>query len=403
MPQLSMFTPCGMLELTSEPSHAERIYFSIVNALSQAFDMSQGTRMEAWAYATAMMMARAQYALDRAGNQAHPLTACDLIPLLEQAYLVVPSPGETLTQRAATLAAIDALQAGGRLTDIASGLRALLGTALLAVVPTGSLVTPTSYPSSPGSGGGNWVDPRTPYLWLQLVDPVVQTGAASWCGYEWVDTSRMVTQTWEPSSTFEVNTSVIPLTTQTGFFYQATPAGGLTTGTTGTTEPTWPTAIGGTVTDNQIVWTCAATVSPMLTVGQTVTVQGENTHQIERVTVSAVAVTPPAGSNASVGPCFQATFTKSHDIGASVVTGQFPYLWSTQRQLLVVLSSSKALDRETRRKVDEFMRKVARGVDIWATLAPVTTTTSGGTVGGISAGYPMGTQPFTSMTFVNTT
>lgn len=185
--QLSMFTPCGMLELTSEPSDAERIYNSIVSALGApgGFDMTPGTpqapnRMEAWAYAMAMMLARASYALVRAGNQAHPLTAYDLLPLLEQGYLVVPSPNDSVSERAATLAAIDALSGGGRLSDLASGLRQLLGADLLSVVPMASLLaqnatTPKVYPSSPGGGGvgnGNFVDPRTEGQYLMTVDPV---------------------------------------------------------------------------------------------------------------------------------------------------------------------------------------------------------------------------------------
>lgn len=188
MPQLSMFTPCGMLELTSEPSEGERIYNSIVSALSKAFDMTPGTpqapnRMEAWAYAMAMMLARASYALQRAGNQARPLTAYDLLPLLEQGYLVVPPPNESVSERAATLAAIDALSGGGRLSDLASGLRQLLGPSLLAIVPMGALLaqnsaTPTVYPQYPvlSGGGANFVDPKIEGQYLQTVDPITLGG-----------------------------------------------------------------------------------------------------------------------------------------------------------------------------------------------------------------------------------
>lgn len=181
---LSMWTPCGMLELSSAPSYAETIYTSLVGSLSKAFDMTAGTRMESWAYAYSMQLARAKYSLDRAANQAHPLTAYDLLPILEQAYLVVPVPRASVAERAAVLAAIDALGAGGALPNIASGLRSLLGDDLLAVVPMGQLLAqnsgaPTVYPSSPGTGGGNFVDPRTEGQYLQTIDPVT-LGGKSW-------------------------------------------------------------------------------------------------------------------------------------------------------------------------------------------------------------------------------
>lgn len=44
---------------------------------------------------------------------------------------------------------------------------------------------------------------------------------------------------------------VVP-TTANGFYYKCTSGGT----TDGTTEPTWPTTIGSTVTDNSVVWTC---------------------------------------------------------------------------------------------------------------------------------------------------
>lgn len=173
-----------MLELSSAPSYAETIYTSLVGSLSKAFDMSAGTRMESWAYAYSMQVARAKYALDRAGNQAHPLTAYDLLPILEQAYLVVPVPGASVAERAAVLAAIDGLGAGGALQNLATGLRALLGPSFLAVVPMAALLaqnsdTPTRYPSPPGTGGGNWVDPRTEGEFLQTTDPIT-LGGLSW-------------------------------------------------------------------------------------------------------------------------------------------------------------------------------------------------------------------------------
>jgi hypothetical protein len=54
---------------------------------------------------------------------------------------------------------------------------------------------------------------------------------------------------WTPSTALTLNTLRVP-STRTGYVYKVT-----TAGTTGTTEPTWPTTTGGTVTDGSVVWT----------------------------------------------------------------------------------------------------------------------------------------------------
>ena len=54
---------------------------------------------------------------------------------------------------------------------------------------------------------------------------------------------------WSASTAATAGQYVSP-TTANGHLYVCT-----TAGTTGTTQPTWPTAIGGTVTDGSVVWT----------------------------------------------------------------------------------------------------------------------------------------------------
>lgn len=63
--------------------------------------------------------------------------------------------------------------------------------------------------------------------------------------------------TWQASHAYALNSWVGSLATSNGFIFQATSISG--TGTSGGSEPVWPTVIGNTVTDNpganQIVWT----------------------------------------------------------------------------------------------------------------------------------------------------
>lgn len=56
---------------------------------------------------------------------------------------------------------------------------------------------------------------------------------------------------WATSVTQVVGDRVEP-TTPNGYVYQCSTAGD----TDGTTEPTWPTVVGSTVSDNTCVWTC---------------------------------------------------------------------------------------------------------------------------------------------------
>jgi len=57
---------------------------------------------------------------------------------------------------------------------------------------------------------------------------------------------------WVASTAYALGAYVRP-TTPNGFRYECT-----TAGTSGTTEPVWPTTLGSTVTDGTAVWTCRA-------------------------------------------------------------------------------------------------------------------------------------------------
>jgi len=58
--------------------------------------------------------------------------------------------------------------------------------------------------------------------------------------------------TWQASTAYSLGDYVTP-TTLNNFIYECT-----TAGTSGTTEPVWPTTDGATVTDGTVEWTCRA-------------------------------------------------------------------------------------------------------------------------------------------------
>ena len=72
---------------------------------------------------------------------------------------------------------------------------------------------------------------------------------------------------WTASTILEAGDKRIPTSydsaTSTRYYYTASITSGDSTGTTASSEPTWPTTIGNTVTDGDITWTCTASQSTM--------------------------------------------------------------------------------------------------------------------------------------------
>lgn len=60
-------------------------------------------------------------------------------------------------------------------------------------------------------------------------------------------------ETWGASIAYGVKERVVPVA-RNGYVYKVTAAG-----TSGLTQPTWPTTIDATVTDGSVVWTCEET------------------------------------------------------------------------------------------------------------------------------------------------
>lgn len=88
-------------------------------------------------------------------------------------------------------------------------------------------------------------------------------------------------------------------------------------------------------------------------------VEPEHSALRERVRISAIWV--------SGGQCtLLATFARPHHAGALLVTQPWPYWISTRRHWVVRLTPDAALNAETRRRADEVMHKLVRGVSTWS-------------------------------------
>jgi len=259
--------------------------------------------------------------------------------------------------------------------------------------------TPSVFPTNPGVGPGQFKDIRTPAKLLKLVDPISTIGSV-WAAYQALDPSSVPSQTWSQSSVFGLMQRIQPTAPNgNGYYFTCTAAG-----TTGTVEPVWPSKVGTTVVDGGVTWTCSAPICQFLVPGDSIVVDPGNSAQMEKVTVAGVSTSSPAGLSVQATPGFAyvlANWTKSHDAGAPMTTGNHPYWWSTQRLDYVVIPVAMATDPPTRKKVDALMGKLLRGVDSWAILAPTSTTPTGGTVGPLVVGAPMGASPIAQYSYLN--
>jgi hypothetical protein len=94
-------------------------------------------------------------------------------------------------------------------------------------------------------------------------------------------------------------------------------------------------------------------------VGESFVVEPEHNVLRERVEILAIGTSPP--------DCLAyASFSKAHHAGALLVTQPWPYWLSNRRHWVVRLTLEAAQDAETRRRADELMGKLVRGVSTWS-------------------------------------
>lgn len=132
----------------------------------------------------------------------------------------------------------------------------------------------------------------------------------------------------------------------------------------------------------------ADAAQPALLAGDELVVEPENPARAEPVTVLSLSAGPPA--------TFRATFNGPHDTGCLGTTMPWPAWASSQRFDLVILTAAAALDPETRRKLNDLLQRLLRGVSTWGIVQETGPGFAGPFVIGVS---PIGATPFGIVTF----
>lgn len=266
--------------------------------------------------------------LERAANQARPRKAAELIHLLE-ADFAYPVP-DGLPARRRRLGAAMRLARGNQPGNVIGTLRELLGEDFLglAIVSADDAEVHPSDPADPMTGAINCQDVRIAPKEARLVDDVAPP--------------------------YDADGHPLPVTV--GY------------------EPLGP-------------WH----PEDVLTPGDVLIVEGENSGLAERVTV--VAVEGSAGNHS-----LTATFSKAHSAGATVTTADWPCQWSTKRIVFVVVKSAASVDPDKRAIVDSHMSRLVRAASQWFIVQP--TSPGADTIGPFVLGVtPMGTAPITQIPF----
>ncbi len=164
MPLLSAFTPCGMLAFSRQPPIAQRIYEDLMRSWGGTanFDETFDNPHAAIQYAHAMTLASCELTLERAGNNANPKKAVEMLAEIEHDYCLSPPANSTLWERRRDLSVAKALIRGATEESVVTSLQALLGDDFVAFRPTpiADLVTKPDFPYT------------TPGCWSNLAAPI---------------------------------------------------------------------------------------------------------------------------------------------------------------------------------------------------------------------------------------
>lgn len=136
--ELTALTPLGLLRCSGEDSPALAIYRSQLAAIgdAQAFDISEGSRMEAVCFARAIGFARMQEHLEQAARERLPTEMYWNVPTRERELGILPAASATFAERIDAIQERSLLPRGGSEFEIVESLTSLLGDDFVAYRPT---------------------------------------------------------------------------------------------------------------------------------------------------------------------------------------------------------------------------------------------------------------------------
>jgi hypothetical protein len=178
--QFSAFDPFGLSTFSGDKPLAESLYTAINAAVGggKAFDVTEGTDIEATNFADAIAIACAQQTLRRAAANLDPATAYEKLPQHEAAFQVVPKPTATVPERRAILAAKNLISRGSREEALVAALTTLLGSDFVAIYPI-PVADAQKWPTSIGAAPGMYSRLDIPAKTLRLLDPIAPDFATS--------------------------------------------------------------------------------------------------------------------------------------------------------------------------------------------------------------------------------
>lgn len=274
----------GGFRFSSRAPHGRRIYEALKASQGDTYEESFDGRQSARLYAAAMSLAAAQYQIDRALNNASPLTATELLGKIETDYQLVPNASQTLQERRVVAAARRKVTRGARRESVEDALRTLLGSDFIAY-ETVAPIDRYSWPNFPGDVGA-FKRPGAPKKGFVLAGHVAVLG--------------------------------------TPYTVAIAPIPGLEL----------PVA------------------SETYTLGP-----DSRSYHIEKITLTAVT-----------SSTITAVFTKPHEQG-EIAMSPHPVWISNQRYSRIVVRTAAARNPETRRKVNETMARMLRGVSSWCIVS----------------------------------
>lgn len=178
MTRFSAFTRFGNgARFSSRPTHGERIYADLCANVGgeKNYSLDWGSLSQARLFASAMLVARVLYTVERAGSQFRPRKAYELLPALEFEYGISPERDGTVSERQNTLAAYARVSRGARRANVQAVLSELLGADFRGYVTVDKTAAVVSHATP--TDVGIYKPAGTPRSGFQLLDSVPVLGS----------------------------------------------------------------------------------------------------------------------------------------------------------------------------------------------------------------------------------